>query len=114
MTSAQRAAVFAGMELVEQDRIVTQQQEKKKQQLPQYQQPPTDHHTQSTSCSTLTQGQTPQYPACVVCREGKRTHIATPCMHFAYCENCARSLRRQKRGCAVCALKDVKFAAVSF
>ena len=119
MTSAQRAAVFAGMELVEQDRIVTQQQQKQEQQqLPQYQ-PPTDQHTQSTSCSTLTLGPTaavavPMFPACVVCRQEQRTHIATPCMHLAYCANCARALRREKSGCAVCALQDVKFAAVSF
>lgn len=45
----------------------------------------------STSVSTL---------PCVVCSRGERTHIATPCMHFSFCEPCAKRLDGMP--CPVC------------
>jgi len=53
-------------------------------------------------------------PPCVVCHVADRTHIATPCMHFSFCEKCARKLQRSKKSaCPVCFEPNVSFAAVS-
>lgn len=51
-------------------------------------------------------------PPCIVCRQGERTHISTPCMHFAFCGNCVDQLQ-VKGTCPVCARTDVGFAQVS-
>jgi hypothetical protein len=37
---------------------------------------------------------------CSICSKGERTHIATPCMHFSFCETCANKLKG--RPCPVC------------
>ncbi|GKY92259.1 hypothetical protein MPSEU_000197000 [Mayamaea pseudoterrestris] len=52
-------------------------------------------------------------PPCVVCRVGDRTHISTPCMHFAFCGNCVFERLERERVCPVCAKQDVAFAQVS-
>ncbi|KAL7578283.1 hypothetical protein ACA910_012696 [Epithemia clementina (nom. ined.)] len=57
---------------------------------------------------------TSSLPPCVICHRGKRTHIATPCMHFSFCATCA--IRLGDRGpcdCPVCHEPHVAFAAVS-
>ena len=51
-------------------------------------------------------------PPCIVCRSGERTHIATPCMHFAFCGSCADKLQA-KGTCSVCSRANVMFAQVS-
>jgi Zinc finger, C3HC4 type (RING finger) len=52
-------------------------------------------------------------PPCVVCNEGKREYIATPCMHFAFCQVCAMRLKRRRKPCPVCFEEDVVYAAVT-
>ena len=40
--------------------------------------------------------------SCVVCKEKERTHLASPCMHFSYCQNCADVLKKSEKRCRVC------------
>lgn len=51
----------------------------------------TDVSTVSTDRSSLT---------CVICGSGRRTHIALPCMHCAYCEECV--VRMSDNGITAC------------
>jgi rubrerythrin len=39
---------------------------------------------------------------CIVCSSRERTHIAVPCMHFSFCEPCAKILKRNQWACPVC------------
>ncbi|KAL7578282.1 hypothetical protein ACA910_012695 [Epithemia clementina (nom. ined.)] len=65
-------------------------------------------HGRITTSATCT------LPPCVICHRGKRTHIATPCMHFSFCATCAIRLSDQgPRDCPVCNQPQVSFAAVS-
>jgi hypothetical protein len=52
---------------------------------------------------------------CVQCKSGERTHIAMPCMHFAFCEECVEKMyqnHRKHHVCPVCQTKDVVFTKV--
>ena len=52
-------------------------------------------------------------PPCGVCGQNERTHIASPCMHFAFCEACFLNLeRRPTVRCPLCGIKNVSFASV--
>jgi len=47
---------------------------------------------------------------CVHCGEANRTHLAVPCMHFAYCENCVREMEKnEKKVCMICNERNVNF-----
>jgi hypothetical protein len=48
-------------------------------------------------------------PPCVVCQSGARTHVASPCLHLAYCGACAG---RMPPRCAVCH-RSAEFRPVS-
>ena len=52
-----------------------------------------DHAKLSTSVKAFT---------CIVCSSRERTHIAVPCMHFSFCEPCAKILRKNQWACPVC------------
>mmetsp|Transcript_33221 Transcript_33221/g.50107 ORF Transcript_33221/g.50107 Transcript_33221/m.50107 type:complete len:765 (-) Transcript_33221:297-2591(-) len=40
---------------------------------------------------------------CIVCGSGERTHLALPCMHYSFCEDCVDSLQsRNIKTCPVC------------
>ena len=40
---------------------------------------------------------------CVICKSQERSHLATPCMHFSFCEGCVGKLKQAgKMRCAVC------------
>ena len=66
----------------------------------------------SQDISTLSSRST--LPPCTICGKGERTHIASPCMHFAFCEFCVFQMERQKeRKCPVCNTDGVTFACVS-
>lgn len=45
---------------------------------------------------------------CVICQDSARTHIAIPCGHFHYCEECSREMSV----CAICSCDDVVFYRV--
>ena len=50
---------------------------------------------------------------CVVCNGAERTHIAQPCMHFYFCEECANSLQKSSDAvCPVCSAKTTSFSRV--
>jgi hypothetical protein len=69
--------------------------------------------TTTTTAATSVVVVTPTMPNCVLCRTQVRTHIATPCMHFSFCANCAGKLRTFKEAvCPVCHYKNVKFVQV--
>ena len=73
---------------------------------------PTDTSSEISSQASVARS----VPLCVVCGKRERTHIATPCMHFSFCETCCDRMRKQKGGvkmCPVCRMPNVKFAAVS-
>ena len=101
MSTAQRDSVFVSLELVEEDQRNRSPTKKK-----------TANQTHSTASSSAAAG--PVVPVCAVCKEGERTHIATPCMHLAFCEACAKRLRREHKACTICSRNDVEFHAVSF
>jgi Zinc finger, C3HC4 type (RING finger) len=106
LSPEQRESIFVSMELVEQDSKIQGSKDSRKKDGTTF--------TQSTAPTTSTSktcGVT--LPACVVCREENRTHIATPCMHFSYCERCARRLSMSGRICFVCSRPDVTFSKVS-
>jgi hypothetical protein len=68
----------------------------------------------SHDLSTMSSTRSAELPPCVVCRIGARTHIATPCMHFSFCEPCVSVLmKRPNLICPVCKTKDVEFSSVS-
>ena len=52
---------------------------------------------------------------CALCGEGERTHIATPCMHYCFCEDCVVTLQeRRVNVCPVCSASRVSFTKVFF
>ena len=52
---------------------------------------------------------------CALCGEGERTHIATPCMHYCFCEDCVVTLQeRRVNVCPVCSARRVSFTKVFF
>jgi hypothetical protein len=55
----------------------------------------------------------PTLPPCVVCRINERTHIATPCMHFSFCDECVATTLQASKTCPVCKQNNVSFAQVS-
>lgn len=102
LSAEQRKSIFVSMELVEaKDKAGNGHVSRSKK------------NGASQTHSTLSSSSTVALPACVVCKQGMRTHIATPCMHFAYCKECASRLARQGKGCYVCSRPDVSFASVS-
>jgi len=47
---------------------------------------------------------------CVLCGDRNRTHLAVPCMHFSYCEECVAKMEmNDKKCCPVCNAKEVSF-----
>ena len=73
-----------------------------------------DVHTGTThEVSTLSSKSSVSLPPCKVCGKGERTHIAAPCMHFAFCKDCAAELESKPQPvCPICS-QDVTFAYVS-
>ena len=63
--------------------------------------------------STATSSSVSQLPPCVLCHSGERTHIASPCMHYSFCKDCAKRLGRTGAACPVCGEPNVKYAGVS-
>lgn len=54
---------------------------------------------------------------CVVCKNGERTHLAVPCMHFSFCGDCVSILEKQPGDairCSVCNEKAEKFSKVFY
>jgi Zinc finger, C3HC4 type (RING finger) len=98
----QRESIFANMELVEKHSSAETYQTAGKSRSANY--------TQSTNSSSK---DAVKLPRCVVCNGRDRTHIAIPCMHFAYCRECAMRLAKTGRGCVLCSNQHVTFAAVS-
>jgi hypothetical protein len=50
---------------------------------------------------------------CIVCNAAERSHVAQPCMHFYFCEDCAHSLQASSTSlCPVCSAKNVSFSRV--
>ncbi|KAL3925265.1 MAG: hypothetical protein SGILL_000523 [Bacillariaceae sp.] len=50
---------------------------------------------------------------CVVCNAAERTHMAQPCNHFYYCQDCAQRLRESATPvCPVCSTTNVSFSRV--
>lgn len=65
----------------------------------------TDSSTKSTPGKILS--------PCFICTAAERTHIATPCMHFYFCESCVNEMLKSKcRVCPICSTKNVKFTRV--
>lgn len=110
LSAEQRNSVFVSMEMMElEDTSINDKQKAfaNDNASTQHTIPTTTTESSSAKPTTVT------LPACVVCHEKSRTHIATPCMHFAYCAKCSRRLSQSGRGCVICMRKDVLFAAVS-
>ncbi len=61
--------------------------------------------------STMSSTKSGALPPCVVCGLGTRSHIAAPCMHYAFCEACVAEGLGET--CPVCATKNVKFVPVA-
>jgi len=53
---------------------------------------------------------------CIRCKERERTHIASPCNHFSYCECCAEEISKEGEEaiCLVCNAKNVTFSQVFY
>jgi Zinc finger, C3HC4 type (RING finger) len=98
----QRESIFANMELVEKESIAGEYERRSTLKSTNY--------TQSTTSSSKDAVRLPQ---CVVCNFYDRTHIAVPCMHFAYCRECSMRLAKLRKGCVLCNNQHVTFAAVS-
>jgi len=65
----------------------------------------------SSSCFTL--NTTPSSRPCAVCEVGKRTHIAMPCMHYSFCEECVEALQdRRVTQCPICRANNVVFTKI--
>jgi Zinc finger, C3HC4 type (RING finger) len=100
----QRESIFANIELVEKDssagRLNQRANPARNTSL--------THSTMSSSKDAVV-----KLPRCVVCNGRDRTHIAIPCMHFAYCRDCAMGLAKKGKGCVLCSIEHVTFAAVS-
>lgn len=86
----QRESIFISLELVEKDNTAGKGHATRTRSGADY--------TQSTVSSRSVA--TP--PVCVLCKRRERTHTATPGMHVAYCEDCAKRLSNLDEGCAFC------------
>jgi hypothetical protein len=52
---------------------------------------------------------------CVICKSEERTHLASPCMHFSFCEHCVKKLKQNgKMRCSVCNEVVSTFSRVFF
>lgn len=52
---------------------------------------------------------------CVVCAKQPRTHIALPCLHFAYCQGCVKRLHDQNvHSCLICNAPNVVYTKVQY
>lgn len=53
---------------------------------------------------------------CVVCNIYTRTHVAIPCMHFSFCENCASKMSEScfQKSCPVCEKECTSFSKLKF
>ena len=51
---------------------------------------------------------------CAVCSKGLRTHIALPCMHYCFCEDCATGPLQSSTHCPVCQVSGVAYTRVFF
>jgi Zinc finger, C3HC4 type (RING finger) len=98
----QRESIFANMELVEKESGTGERTKRSTVKSTSY--------TQSTTSSSK---DAMKLPRCVVCNFYDRTHIAVPCMHFAYCRECSMRLAKLGKGCILCHNQYVTFAAVS-
>jgi Zinc finger, C3HC4 type (RING finger) len=102
----QRESIFANMELVEKERSASEHKRRSKSTVK------STSYTQSTTSSSK-DAPVVRLPMCVVCNFHDRTHIAVPCMHFAFCRECSMRLAKLGKGCVVCNNQQVTFAAVS-
>jgi hypothetical protein len=65
--------------------------------------------------TTFTVSTTASHQPCAICEHGERTHIAMPCMHYSFCEECVEAM--QARGvqvCPICNAARVSFTKVFF
>ncbi len=69
------------------------------------------HNDIAHDMSTMSSTKSGALPPCVVCGLGTRSHIAAPCMHYAFCEACVTEGLGET--CPVCATKNVKFVPVA-
>jgi len=55
----------------------------------------------------------PSNQPCALCGVGERTHIAMPCMHYTFCENCVHALQSRKiKNCPCCNRGGTSFIRV--
>jgi hypothetical protein len=101
----QRESIFANMELVEKESSEYKRRRSKGTVK-------STSYTQSTTSSSK-DAPVMRLPLCVVCNFYDRSHIAVPCMHFAYCRECSMRLAKLGKGCVLCNNQQVTFAAVS-
>lgn len=102
----QRESIFANMELVEKESSASEYKRRSKNTVK------STSYTQSTTSSSK-DAPVVRLPLCAVCNFHDRTHIAVPCMHFAYCRECSMRLAKFGKGCVLCNNQQVTFAAVS-
>ena len=102
----QRESIFANMELVEKESSAGEHTRRSRSTVK------SNSYTQSTTSSSK-DAPVVRLPMCVVCNFHDRTHIAVPCMHFAYCRECSMKLAKLGKGCVLCNNQQVTFAAVS-
>ena len=63
---------------------------------------------------TFTISTTASNQPCAVCNVGDRTHIAMPCMHYSFCEDCVGGLLRKQKTCPVCHTGNVSYTRVFY
>lgn len=100
----QRESIFANIELVEKDSSAGRANQRAN---------PAKNTSLTQSTMSSSKDAVVKLPRCVVCNGRDRTHIAIPCMHFAYCRDCAMGLAKKGKGCVLCSIEHVTFAAVS-
>jgi hypothetical protein len=50
---------------------------------------------------------------CILCNAAERSHVAQPCMHFYFCQDCANQLRSSATPvCPICATPNISFSRV--
>jgi Zinc finger, C3HC4 type (RING finger) len=51
---------------------------------------------------------------CILCNAAERSHVAQPCMHFYFCEDCAHELSCSASSpvCPICTTPNVSFSRV--
>jgi hypothetical protein len=62
-----------------------------------------DHGSRGSNLTQLSLG------PCCVCHQRERTHIAMPCMHFAFCGECVGN----RTTCQMCASRNVTFSKIN-